>query len=187
MKTGIAIMAVATMATAAFLTSCSTTGSGPVVKLKDGEQAVPAGYKSWPKFLMDVQRADAKQIRDIYINPTGARAEKGQAFANGTTMVMENYAAKPGADGKLVKGELLRVFVMGKGEGWGDSAPQGLKNGDWVYAAYLADGKTAAPEPTATCRACHLPLTKVDFVHRYDEYFVTRGGGTYRGPAGGGY
>ncbi len=178
---------IAAILTAAILASCSTTDSGPVVKLKDNEQAVPAGYKSWPKFLMNVQRGDAKQVRDIYINPIGARAQKGQPFANGTTMVMENYAAKPGADGKLAKGELLRVFVMGKGEGWGDSAPQGLKNGDWVYAAYMADGVTRAPEPAAACRSCHLPLTQVDFVHRYDEYFVTREGGTYRGPSGGAY
>lgn len=166
---------IAAILTATFLASCSSTGSGPVVKLKDNEQAVPADYKNWPKFLLDVQRADAKQVRDIYINPMGAAAQKGQPFANGTTMVMENYAAKAAADGKLVKGELLRVFVMGKGEGWGDTAPQGLKNGDWVYAAYMADGKTPAPEPAVACRACHLPLTKVDFIHRYDEYFDKRG------------
>ncbi len=178
---------VAAIVVSVILVSCSTTDSGPAVKFKDGEQAVPAGYKSWPKFLMNVQRGDAKQVRDIYVNPIGARAQKGQAFANGTIMVMENYAAKPGADGKLIKGELLRVFVMGKGDGWGDSAPQGLKNGDWVYAAYLADGLTKAPEPAVTCRACHLPLTKVDYVHRYDEYFATRDGGVFTRPAGGGY
>jgi hypothetical protein len=171
----------------AILASCSTTDTGPVVRLKDGEQAVPADYKSWPKFLMNVQRGDAKQVRDIYINPVGARTQKGQTFPNGTIMVMENYAAKPGTDGKLAKGELLRVFVMGKGAGWGDSAPEGLKNGDWIYSGYMADGKTRSPEPFTACRSCHLPLAKADFVFRVDEYFATRDGGTYRGPAAGGY
>ncbi len=68
---------VAAIVVSVILVSCSTTDSGPAVKFKDGEQAVPAGYKSWPKFLMNVQRGDAKQVRDIYVNPIGARAQKG--------------------------------------------------------------------------------------------------------------
>ena len=164
-----------------FLVGCADMASAPAVKYKDSEMPVPAGYKSWSKFLSDIQRPDAKQVRDIYVNTAGSAAQKGQAFANGTVFVMENYAAREnpdgtlmkGADGKLVKGNLLRVFLMGKGEGWGDSAPQGLKNGDWVYAPYSADGKPSA-EPVAACRACHLPLVKQDFVFRYDEYFDQR-------------
>jgi hypothetical protein len=173
---------IAGVVTALLLMSCADMGGAPAVKFKDNEQPVPAGYKGWSKFLSEIQRPDAKQVREIFINPVGGAAQKGQPFANGTILVMENYAAKAGADGtlmkgadgKLVKGDLLRVFVMGKGDGWGDNAPQGLKNGDWVYAAYTADGKMTSPEPIATCRACHLPLVKQDFVHRYDEYFDKR-------------
>ncbi len=169
------------------LASCSpmpaqppVTPGAPVAAVKDGELAVPANYRSWPKFLSGVQRPDAKQVREIYMNPVATGATAAFGFPNGTVFVMENYAAaeKPdgtlqqGPDGKLVKGSLLRVFVMGKNEGWGASAPDGLKNGDWVYAAYLAGGEKA-PESTLTCRACHLPLTaSKDFVHRYDEYFA---------------
>lgn len=158
---------------AILLASCADMASTPVVKYKDSEQPVPVGYKSWPKFLSEVQRPDAKQVREIYVNPLGHRTQKGQPFPNGTVFVMENYAAAPGADGKLAKGNLLRVFVMGKGEGWGETAPQGLRNGDWVYAAYGADGKMTA-DPIAACRGCHLPLVNKDFVHRYDEYFDKR-------------
>jgi Cytochrome P460 len=167
-----------------FLASCAQS---PMVestaKLKDGELAVPADYKNWPKFLSEVQRPDNKQIREIYINSTGAKAVKGGAFPNGTVSVMELYKAQEGpdgtpvksADGKMVKGPLLKVFVMGKAAGWGESAPAGLKNGDWIYSGFLADGKTVAPDPIATCRACHLPLGEAkDFVHRYDEYFEKR-------------
>ena len=160
---------------------CAQMSGLPVQKFKDSELPIPIGYRNWSKFLSEVQRPDAKQVREIFINPVGTGAQKGQAFGNGTTMVMENYAAKlganglplMGADGMLVKGDLLRVFVMGKGEGWGDSAPQGLKNGDWVYATYNAEGKPSS-EPIASCRACHLPLVKQDFVQRYDEYFDKR-------------
>lgn len=153
----------------------------PVAQLKDGELAVPAGYQSWSKFLSAVQRPDAKQVREIYMNDVAATGTAAKGFPNGSVFVMENYAAaanpdgtlKQGVDGKLVKGELLRVFTMGKNPGWGQSAPEDQKNGDWIYAAYLGNGGKA-PELTATCRACHLPLSAKDFVHRYDEFFAQK-------------
>lgn len=172
--------ALASAALCTLLASCAPmTPKAPVALLKDGELTVPANYRSWPKFLSAIQRPDAKQVREIYMNTTANAGTAAQGFPNGTVFVMENFAAaanpdgtlKQGPDGKLVKGELLRVFVMGKNEGWGASAPEGLKNGDWIYAAYMGSGAKAA-DPTVACRACHLPLANKDFVHRYDEYFA---------------
>jgi hypothetical protein len=150
-------------------------------QLKDGELPVPANYKSWPKFLSAVQRPDAKQVREIYMNAPAQGATPAGGFPNGTVFVMENYAAqadpdgslKTGPDGKLVKGDLLRVFVMGKNAGWGQEVAEPLRNGNWIYAGYLPNG-TPSPEPTNTCRACHVPLSAKDFVHRYDEHFAAR-------------
>ncbi len=159
--------------------ACAPIAPAPsVAMLKDGELPVPVNYRAWPKFLSEVQRPDAKQVREIYMNRVAGSATPAAGFPNGTVFVMENYAAaanadgslKQGADGKLVKGDLLRVFVMGKNAGWGQSAPEGFKNGDWIYAGYLPSGEKS-PEPTVTCRACHLPLVNKDFVHRYDEHF----------------
>jgi hemoglobin len=96
---------------------------------------------------------------------------------------MEIYATRPHADGapafdpsgRLVRGPLQKLFVMAKGEGWGAGVePENLRNGDWVYSAFLPDGRTPAPDDLAACRGCHLPLAKQDFVHRYDEYFSGR-------------
>lgn len=181
------VLAVASLAVSVVLiASCAQTQTAPVTTakvMKDGDLTVPADYKAWPTYLSEVQRPDAKQIREIYINPIGAKSTAGAPFPDGTVSVMELYKAKEGADGalmknadgKLVKGDLLKVFVMGKGKGWGETAPAGLKNGDWVYSAYLADGKTVAPDPSVGCRACHLPLGESkDYVHRYDEYFEKR-------------
>lgn len=36
--------------------------------MRDGDLKLPADYKSWPVYLLDVQRPELKQIRDIYIN-----------------------------------------------------------------------------------------------------------------------
>ncbi len=161
------------------LAGCATTP--PPKPLNDGELALPADYKAWPKFLSAVQRANAKQVREIYMNKTGAAATAAAGFANGTAFVMENYAAKAnadgtpvtGPDGKLVKGELQRVFVMGKGEGWGQAVAAPLRTGNWVYTSYLANGQKG-PEDLITCRACHIPAANKDFVLRYDEHFAQR-------------
>ena len=150
--------------------------SAPV---NDNELPLPAGYKGWSKFLSAVQRPDVRQVREIYMNPGAAGATAAAGFPDGSVMVMENYAAqvaadgslKTGADGKLVKGELLRVFVHAKGAGWGRNAPEALRNGNWVYVSYLPNGQKSGDD-TAACRACHLPLAAKDFVHRYDEHFA---------------
>jgi hypothetical protein len=160
---------------AAWLAGCASTPK----PLDDGELAIPAGYQGWPKFLSAVQRPDAKQVREIYMNPLGAVATAAGGFGLGTLLVMENYAARTnpdgslatGPDGKLVKGQLLRVFVMGKGPGWGRAVAEPLRNGNWVYASYLSDGQKG-PEELNTCRTCHAPLATKDFVHRYDEHFA---------------
>jgi len=164
---------------ASALWGCVTTP--PPLPLEDGELQAPADYKTWPKFLSAVQRPDARQVREIYMNPVAGDATAAGGFPDGTVFVMENYAAKArvdgtletGFDGKLVKGELLRVFVMGKNPGWGARVAGPLRNGNWVYAAWLPNGRKA-PDDTDTCRACHLPVSGKDFVHRYDEHFESR-------------
>jgi len=151
--------------------------------LKDGELALPQDYKSWPRFLLNVQRPDAKQVRDIYINPKGYAMTSGRAFPHGTVMVMENYKAQQqsdgslvtGADGKLVKGDMAAIFVMGKDQGWGKDVAEGLATGEWIFTAYQPDGKKSGADLNG-CRGCHVPLKDKDFVHRFDEYFKTRGG-----------
>ena len=164
--------------------ACSHIPSTPIVtNYKDGELPIPTGYESWPKFLSAVQRPEVKQVREIYINPIGHRTKMGESFPNGTLTVMEIYKALESSDGSplkssdgnFIKGELLKIAVMGKGAGWGDTViPAELKNGDWIYSIYLADAKTKAPDNTGACRACHLPLTEKDYIFRYDEYFEKR-------------
>ncbi|TKB82163.1 MAG: hypothetical protein E8D45_00900 [Nitrospira sp.] len=148
---------------------------------RDGELPFPAEYQTWPRFLTNIDKVDTKQVRDIYLNPTGAKAKPGEMFPDETTMVMEIYKAKESAsgeldkssDGKLAKDKLAKVFVMSKKQGWGQDAPDHLKNGAWVFSAFGPDGKPLAEDFTK-CRACHAPLAQKDFVHRYDEYFEAR-------------
>lgn len=163
------------------ITPSAQSGSMP----KDGELAFPSDYKSFPVFLSGIQKPDA--VRDLYINLVGANAQQGEAFGNGSILVMEIYNAKKnsegtfekGADGNLVKADLAKVFVMQKDAGWGKGAPENVKNGDWIYSAFKANGERLDVD-YATCRGCHLPLgDSKDYVHRYDEYFAKRGHGSH--------
>ena len=155
---------------AVVLAGCAAGGAfGPAPK--DGELAQPTDYKSWPIFLAGIEKPTG-HIRDIYINPTGASAKKGDAFPNGTVSVMDIYKATKTGD-KMTKANLEKVFVMYKGNNWGSTAPEGMKTGDWVYAAFDANGQPAKVD-YATCRGCHLPLADKDYIFHYDKYFDTR-------------
>ncbi len=163
---------------------CGSLSMTPVAQSggmpKDGELDFPKDYNAFPAFLKGIQKPDA--VRDLYINPTGASAQAGQAFANGSILVMEIYNAKKtaegafekGADGNLVKANLAKIFVMQKDAEWGKGAPENLKNGDWIYSAFKPNGERLDVD-YAACRGCHLPLGEAkDFVQRYDEYFEKR-------------
>lgn len=154
----------------------ATAGESP----KDGELAFP-DYAEWPAFLKSVQKPN--MVRDLFVSPEGAKTKKGEAFPEGTTLVMEIYNAKKDKDGnvlknphgKVVKDNLAKIYVMQKGKGWGQHAPKDLKNGDWIFSAFSAEGKPIEAD-YAKCRGCHLPLGEAkDFTHRYDEYFDKRG------------
>ena len=162
----------------ALLASCAAGPSAPPL-LTDGQQVQPANYQAWPKFLSNIQRPDAKQVREIFMNDVASRGSRDKGFPQGSVFVMENYAAvanadgtlQKGADGNLVKGKLAAVFVMGKNEGWGQAVVEPLRTGNWIYSAYLPSGDKS-PVDLNTCRACHIPLgAGKDWVHRYDQHF----------------
>jgi len=168
--------ALAFLAFTVLSSASSSFAGGP----KDGELNFPASYETFPRFLSGIQKP--AHVRDLYINKTGASARKGQAFPNGSILVMEIYNAQKDASGNVVKRpdgrntktNLAKVFIMEKGAGWGKNAPSGLAIGDWIFSAFSAEGKRI-DVPYKKCRQCHLPLKDKDFVHRYDEYFDKRG------------
>ena len=137
----------------------------------DGELALPADYTSWTSFLSGIEKAETKQIRDIYINSTAAGVEAGQPLPDGSVLVMEIYAAVESPEG-LGKGDLSKIFVMEKQAGWGTGAA--APTGSWVYSAFEADGTRVANADYSTCRGCHLPFPNLDFVPRLDEYLAAR-------------
>lgn len=167
---------------ALWMAGCASPQDLSAKKYADGEVRVPEDYKTWTKKFDALQRPEIKQVREVYVNAVGTQAKAGGALPlpNGYASVMEIWSVKSGEDhrplldanGKLIKDKLQKIFVMAKGEGWGESVkPTSLRNGDWVYSAWLPNGTTPAPDLAASCRGCHLAMADKDFMPRYDEYF----------------
>lgn len=160
------------------ITGCAQAAAHAQATPKDGELALPAHYQRWPRFIQHINKTE--HVRNIYVNCIGASSIKGEPMANGSKFVMEIYNAKKDAggqpikdaDGNLVKGDLSKIFVMGKDEGWGagSGVSEDLLTGDWIYSAYNGDGSKAQVQYN-TCRGCHVPLKDDDFVFHYDQYF----------------
>ena len=68
-----------------------------------------------------------------------------------------------GADGHFVEGQLAAYTAMEKQPGWGDAAPEILRNGDWRYAVFTPEGTHKPNVNEAACMACHKPLDAQDY------------------------
>lgn len=94
----------------------------------------------------------------------------------GSVLVAEIYKAKKDANGEVMMSPLGRrirdkfalVAMMERGEGWGESYPEGLRNGNWDFATFTPDGSKAEKDLNA-CRACHAPLTETNFLFSYEH------------------
>jgi hypothetical protein len=125
-----------------------------------------------------VDRADIKQYRELYITRFALDEIKaGRPFPSGTIITMVNYKAKlddagqpvKDGNGRFIKAELAGIVVMEKRAGWGAEYPPEMRNGEWEYRAFKADGSVNDKADLKPCFACHKPLDKQDFVFSIDK------------------
>jgi plastocyanin len=131
---------------------------------------------SWPSFVLyaTVDRHDNKQFRELYASsPEAVQAMKaGTPLPYGTTLVLVQHKAQvdaqghpvKDAQGRFVKGDRLGIAVMEKRQGWGAEYPADLRNGEWEYAAFSADGTFNDKANYRACFECHKPHEAQDFV-----------------------
>jgi hypothetical protein len=139
--------------------------------------AFPESYAKGVKWLV-VDKAETKQVHELYAMPEAIEAaRKDQPMPNGTVFTVVRHSAQldaqgnpvQGADGRLVKGEILGFNAMEKRVGWGNEYPDTLRNGEWEYRAFTADKKPNENAKLTACFECHKPLASQDFVHAYDK------------------
>jgi hypothetical protein len=136
--------------------------------------AFPADYRSQFVAVGTVDRPDRSppQVRHFYINRAALEAARpGQPFPNGTVLIMEDRRAQLGPDGQpmrdaegrfLSSDQVVALFVQEKRTGWGTEYPDNIRNGEWEYAAFAADG-TRRDAPTTGCFQCHRTRARQDY------------------------
>jgi len=150
----------------------------PAARVDAGSEKVafPANFKSGVLYNV-IDRDDQKEVHQQYTSREAIDAAKaGKPLPAGTVITSANYKAMldpqgnpiRDAKGNLVAGELDRVAVMEKRPGAGAAYPENLRNGDWEFAAFTADGKFNPQAPaTEVCMACHKPHERLDYVKTY--------------------
>jgi hypothetical protein len=85
--------------------------------------------------------------------------QDGQPIPSGTVITLKIFEDE----------ELYRYFVMEKRDGWGSQYPPDMRNGEWEYNAFTADGAVAYEEDIGRCFTCHANQMRDEFVNKYDE------------------
>lgn len=151
--------------------------SGFLPNLAKTGVAFPDNHRATFTLYQTLNRPDINQVRYLYANPVALKAAReGRALPDGSVLVLEQYAAKLGADKKPVTAasgffepeRFVAYAVMERGAGWGQPIPEMLRNEDWNYAVFTADKQHRAGVNQAECLACHKPLAHKSFTFSLD-------------------
>jgi hypothetical protein len=143
--------------------------------------AYPADWATKYTLYGVVDRPDRNLVRFFYVNPDAlAQAKAGQPAPAGTILVMADKKAKMGADDKAVRdgdgrlvaeGDWTAVAIQAKGKGFGDDVPANIRNADWQYAAFKADGSRNPDAKYEACFTCHKSReTRGDYTFLFDKF-----------------
>jgi plastocyanin len=156
----------------------------PLLVVIVGGSSVPAGAgpekitypANWKNHVLytTVDRHDVKQYRELYASSQAAvdAMKEGKPLPDGTVLTLIQHKAQvdaagvpiKGPDGRFVKGDVVAIAVMEKREGWGAEYPAELRNGNWEYAAFSAEGKLNEKANYKGCFQCHKPHEAQDYV-----------------------
>lgn len=141
--------------------------------------AFPKDYSTTFENYLSLDRVqNHDQIIRLFANDMALEAAReGRELPDGSVIVGELYKAKTDADGKViesslgrrVRGKLFAVAVMEKGEGWGATLPENVRNDDWDFAIFSPDGSKRLNKDLNTCRSCHAPLTSSQHLFSLDH------------------
>jgi plastocyanin len=122
-----------------------------------------------------LDRPDSKQYRELYTQAEVVDAvRKGRPIPHGAVITLVQWSVQvddkgvplKDANGRFIKKDIIAHTVMEKRAGWGAEYGPEMRNGEWEYAAFTADGRPneKANANAKACFTCHLPHAKQDFV-----------------------
>ena len=121
-------------------------------------------------------RANQTQLAKLYANEAAVESyKKGGEAGPGSVVVMEIYAPKKDAEGKIQSGEdglfvidkLAAVAVMEKRNDWDSAFKTDERSGNWGFALYNPDG--TAKDNDLNCTQCHTPLQQQDHLYSFQK------------------
>ncbi len=119
-----------------------------------------------------VDRADNKQVRELYAPKEVIDAVKAGKPVPAAALTMLLYSAQvdakgepvKGANGRFQKGNPIAHFVMEKRAGWGADYGADMRNGEWEYRSFTADGQPNDKADIKACFTCHLKVSGQDYL-----------------------
>jgi len=145
---------------------------GPIRAAGPDRVLFPKDYAKDFALYSVIDRFDQKRARFMYINkPALAAAKAGAPLPDGVVVVMEvreielDAAGDPVLDdkGRMKPTPITASAVQEKRKGWGEAIPADIRNADWDYAAFKADGSANAEVKLEPCFTCHLTRKDRDF------------------------
>lgn len=122
----------------------------------------------------------AAKMRFFYVNPNSlALAEPGKPAPAGTVLIMEDRSIELDAAGNpmldsagrfIPTDTITNLFVQEKQDGWGEEYAAGVRNGEWEYAWFLADGSRKPDASMDGCFACHKSAAATDFNFTFNAF-----------------
>jgi cytochrome c553 len=119
----------------------------------------PAGFTAYQDVVED------GVLTRSYVNTVAWKAARaGQRLPDGSIILRVNYKAEKDATGKDVAGAVQSYNGMESRQGWDKDIPALLRNGNWDYALFTADGQRQDQLNQAQCLACHKPAAADSYV-----------------------
>ncbi len=157
-----------------FASQAGTSGASKSTFLPNlaTHMTLPADFKVGFKAYHVTNNEDSNTVTVSYASDVAVTAAAaGKPLPSGSAIFNVTYSAKLAADGKLLKdsnGNFVRDQIKGYAAmaaqtGWGAEVPEMLRNGDWNYALFTADG-TPRKFNQAECMACHKPKESSSYV-----------------------
>src|SRR5437762_1838784 len=156
------------LSTGSFLFKARTQTLPPLPAPTLDRVGFPTDYQKTFVKVYTFDNFQNRQIRVIWANPLAASVTPGNVnqFPYGSILVMETYGVVEDSSGEPIldaKGRFMQsptavptIFVMRKEKDFGFDYGL-IRNGEWEYVAYRADGSySTPPSGTGSCAACHL-------------------------------
>jgi cytochrome c553 len=119
----------------------------------------PAGFAVYQTVIED------GVMTKRYVNSVAWEAARGgRRLPDGSVLLQVSYQVQRDSAGKEIAGAVQSYAGMELRNDWGRDVPLLLRNDNWDYALFAADGKRREELNEAQCLACHKPKEADNYV-----------------------